>query len=314
VLFSHFSLINSSIAQTRKAVSMIRIEAPRTAILLAAALAASALLGPASVTAKEHGDKKDNPVVARVDGKEIHRADVEAARTRLPERFQQVPTEAVFGMLVSSLVDTKIMSAEARKRGIEKDEDYKAQMRRIRDQVLERMLLTRHLEQVLNDDVINKAYQDLLKEAKDKKEIRARHILVKTEDAAKALIVKLDGGADFAELAKSSSTGPSGKTGGDLGYFTPEMMVPEFSKAAAAMKKGAHSKTPVKSQFGWHVIKLEDRRKAAPPSLEQVRGQLGLELSRKEGSKFIEGLRKNANVERFNLDGTPVEQAKKKDK
>ncbi len=249
-----------------------------------------------------------NPVVARVNGLEIRLSDVEEARTRLPERFRQGPLEGVFRILVDTLIDSKIMAAEARKQGIADDPAFKRRMAMITEQVLERMLLTRHLERTLTDGMLKKAYGDMVRNMGDKKEIRVRHILLKTEKEAKAVIAELDKGADFAELAKKKSIGPSKDVGGDLGYFGEGQMVPAFFKAAFALDVGAVTKVPVKTRFGWHVIKLEDKRNAKPPTFEEMRDRLSAELSRKIGGEYIETLRKKAKLELFNMNGAPIKE------
>ncbi len=125
-------------------------------------------------------------------------------------------------------------------------------------------------------------------------EFKARHILVETEEAAVALIAELDGGADFVELAKEKSTGPSGPSGGDLGWFTPERMVPEFSNAVAALEDGAYSESPVQSQFGWHVILREDSRQSTPPPFESVGEVLKQQVEQRKLQDFITELRGDA--------------------
>ena len=130
---------------------------------------------------------------------------------------------------------------------------------------------------------------------------------METEGRASEIIADLKKGEDFAELARKRSTGPSASAGGDLGYFSADQMVPEFAKAAFALDKGEFTETPVKTQFGWHVIKVEDRRPAAPPTVEEVSETLRAELSREIGAAYIQGLREKADVQRFDPDGSPVE-------
>ena len=129
------------------------------------------------------------------------------------------------------------------------------------------------------------------------KEYKARHILVKTEDEAKAVVKQLDDGSDFAKLAKEKSTGPSGKTGGDLGWFRPQQMVPPFSDAVAAMKKNTYTKKPVKTQFGWHVIKLEDLRDVQPPKFEDIKDQVKTIVQTKRVQKYVKSLRDKAKID-----------------
>jgi peptidyl-prolyl cis-trans isomerase C len=167
---------------------------------------------------------------------------------------------------------------------------------RITDQILERAFLVEHIEKRLTEKALQESYQKLIAETEKQSEVHARHILVKTEQEAKDLIAELGKGGDFIALAKKHSTGPSGANGGDLGFFRAGQMVPAFSEAAFAMEKGAVSKTPVKTQFGWHVIKVEDRRTAKAPAVDEVREKLVSDLSNKIGNDLIESLRAKATI------------------
>jgi len=247
-------------------------------------------------------------VVANVNGIKIFKADIEEARLRLPERFSGVPLEAVYGLLVNSLIDSKLVAAEARKINLDKDEVVRQQLQRIEEQVLERAFLTTYINKRITDKALAEQYEKMIKQVAKKEEVSARHILLETEAQAREVIKELKGGADFAELAKTRSKGPSGATGGDLGFFAEGQMVPAFSKAAFALKAGETTDEPVQTQFGWHVIKVEDRRTVQPPSLEKAEPDLRLALSREIGSQLLQELRKSATVERFNLDGTPMKE------
>jgi peptidyl-prolyl cis-trans isomerase C len=140
-------------------------------------------------------------------------------------------------------------------------------------------------------------YETFLEENPPKQEIKARHILLENEEDAKAVIEALDGGADFAELAKERSTGPSGANGGDLGFFTADMMVADFSDAAFALEPGSYSAEPVQTQFGWHVILVEETREGAQPPLDEVREQLVAELQTQAVQEMLTELRAAAGVE-----------------
>ena len=155
------------------------------------------------------------------------------------------------------------------------------------------------------DAEVKARYEAEAKKLANIEQIKARHILVKTEDGAKAIIAELKGGGDFAELAKKKSTGPSATDGGDLGFFGKGQMVPAFEKAAYALNAGAFSETPVKTQFGWHVIKVEERKKADIPSFEEMEPAIRDRLSQDAGSAYIMKLRKEAKITRFNADGSP---------
>ena len=275
----------------------------------AAALAVvfAVLLPSPAPAAEDKDEKRDDPVVAIVDGAPIQRSDVEEARGRLPARMRQLPLQVVFELLRDSLINTKLVAGQAREQGLHEEEKIRRQMARTEDQILERAFLVRYIEERITEDALQERYEKLVGEMKDKEEISARHILVETEGKAREIIAELKKGEDFAELAKKRSTGPSASGGGDLGFFSADQMVPEFAKAAFALDKGEFTETPVKTQFGWHVIKVEDRRTAKPPAVEEVSKTLRAELSREIGAAYIQGLREKADVQRFNSDGSPLE-------
>jgi len=254
---------------------------------------------------------KDNPVVATVNGMEIRRADVEDARQFLPQQYRNLPFQALYPTLLNSLIDLRLAVAEAKAQKMDQSQEYKDNMERVGGQILQSILLNEVVTKATTDDKLKASYDEFLKTAKPGEEISARHILVKTEDEAKAVIKELSGGADFAELAKKKSTGPSGANGGDLGYFKTGQMVPEFEQAAMALKKGETSKTPVKTQFGWHVIKVEDRRPATPPTFEEKRQEILAQLAQAAVADYKKNLREGAKVTQFNLDGSPLETKKK---
>ena len=275
--------------------------------LTAAAFAAATLLlsAPPPASAAE-----TDPVVATVNGLAILRSEVEDAHQMLPEQYANVPFEMIFPTLLESLIDMHLAAADARSRKMDQDDEFKAQMARIETQVLQRFALARAMDSALTDDAISTRYDETVRGAKGNQEIHARHILVADEAAAKAVIEELDKGADFAELAKERSTGPSGKQGGDLGYFGRGQMVPAFEEVAFALEAGAITQTPVKTQFGWHVIKLEDKRTAPPPTFEAMEPQIRAEISQAAGTAYLQGLRDGAAIERFNADGSPAAKAK----
>lgn len=248
----------------------------------------------------------DDPVVATVNGQEILRSHIKAAHQLLPKQYQQVPFEQIFPALVDSVIDTKLAAADARARKMHEDAAFKDQMRRIEDQILQRTVLQNEMTRDVSAEALKERYDVMVAGLGEKEEVHARHILLKTEKEAKDVIADLEKGGDFAELAKTKSTGPSGPNGGDLGYFGKGQMVPEFETAAFAMEKGAHSKAPVKTQFGFHVIKVENRRKAEAPTFASVAEQLRNEISQERGTTYVENLRKKSKITRFTLDGKPL--------
>ncbi len=256
--------------------------------------------------------KSADPIVATVNGETIHQSMVNDARSLLPPEMQQVPITMLYPVLVNRLIDTILVADEARRQGYDKKKDIQRRIKRINDQVLERAFLVKYIEKRVTEKALKAKYQMLVDKTKNQNEVHARHILVKTEKKAEELIKKLKKGADFAKLAKEHSKGPSGEKGGDLGFFRKEQMVAPFSKAAFAMKKNEVSKKPVQTQFGWHVIKVEDRRVAKPPAVEAVREQLVSDLSNDIGTELIKKLRKKAKIDIRSSGGSALDSGAKK--
>jgi len=247
----------------------------------------------------------DDPVVATVNGVEILRSEVQEAHQLLPREYSSVPLEMIFPNLLDSLIDTQLSAADARVRKIDQEEEVKEQLAGIETRLLQRIVLQREIDASLTEETIQARYDEMIKKS-GKEEIHVRHILLKTEDEAKAVIEELGKGGDFAELAKQRSTGPTGPAGGDLGFFGKGQMVPEFEAAAFALEAGKHTEVPVQTQFGWHIIKMDERRVAEPPKLADVIDQIRTSISQEVGGAYLTRLRGEAEISRFNLDGTPM--------
>jgi peptidyl-prolyl cis-trans isomerase C len=228
----------------------------------------------------------ENPVVATVNGAEIRLSEVKGAYENLPQQYKQVPYEAIFPGLVDSLIDARLAMADARAKKVQEEKEFKEQMVRVERQLLQRMMLNRVIKEAVTDAALKARYDAVAKELAAGEQVKARHVLLKTEADAKAVIALLDKGGDFAELAKTKSTGPSASSGGDLGFFGKGQMVPAFEKAAFSVEKGTYTETPVKTQFGWHVIKVEDRKKQDVPSFEKMEPSLRSELSQQAGIDY----------------------------
>jgi peptidyl-prolyl cis-trans isomerase C len=246
-----------------------------------------------------------DPVVARINGTELHRSDVIEAIRGLPPQVQQQPIERLYPALLEQMVGTVLVSQAGRKARLQDNPEVKKRLALVQDQLIADAYVQKLLQKQVTDQKLHARYDKFIKDAPPREEVHARHILVASEDEAKAVIAELKKGADFNKLAQEKTTDPSGKTsGGDLGYFTKEDMVPEFADAAFKLKPGAYTETPVKTQFGWHVIKVEDRRMAKPPTFEQVKPKLGNEMSREIVGDKVKELRLAAKIETFNLDGS----------
>ena len=247
-----------------------------------------------------------NTVVARVDGTELHLSDVEAAQQNLPPQAQKLPLEQIYPMLLDRLVDGALITEAGRKEHLEQDPELQVRLKRYEDRLIQEAYLNQAIKAAETEDQLKARYQTFAKDTAGREEVHAQHILVKTEDEAKLVIAELDKGADFGELAKKYSTDPSASSGGDLGYFGHDDMVKAFTDAAFALSPGRYSKTPVKTEFGWHVIKVEDRRAGKPPSFEEAREQLSRDLAHEIIDAKLQNLRGAAKIEEFGLDGKPL--------
>lgn len=277
----------------------------RTLLALAAALAIVTPIVAHAAGQTPAPAAQPDPVVARVNGTEIHRSEVLAARAMLPAQVQQIPFEQVYPQLLDNLVSNMLASQAGRKQKLADDPEVKKRLQLAQDQIIEEVYLRRYITAAITDDKVKARYDQFVKEQKPQDQVNAKHILVKTEDEAKAVIDDLKKGGDFAAIAKEKSNDPGTKaTGGDLGWFTKDEMVPEFADAAFKLQKGQYTETPVKTQFGYHVIMLVDRRTAPPPTMEEARPQVVSLLQRELLDQKVKELRAGAKIEVFNLDGS----------
>jgi len=240
----------------------------------------------------------DNPVLAKVNGSEIRQSDVTAAEKDIGASLAQLDPATRQASVVQLLIDLKLVAKAAEDKKIADTPDFKQKLAFTRSRLLMDTLLDQEGKAAVTDAALKQVYDDAAKQISGEQEVHARHILVETEDKAKEIIAKLKKGADFAELAKKESKDPGASDGGDLGFFTKDQMVPEFSAAAFALEPGKIS-DPVKSQFGWHVIKVEEKRARKAPPFEQVKPQLEAFVIRKAQAEYVAKLRSDAKIERL---------------
>ena len=238
----------------------------------------------------------DSKIVATVNGTAITLDEFnEYAAHRLQPGSK--PTAAEAKAIVNELVSLELVVQEALKKGLDKKPELVKNIESQRRVLLANAALKDYIEShPITDEQLKKEYEQRVA-GTNTKELKARHILVKTEAEAKAIIAQLDKGADFAKLAKEKSSDSSAKEGGDLGWFNPNQMVKPFSDAALALKKGEYTKKPVQSQFGWHVIMLEDSRSPQVPSFDQMKDRVRNFMQQKLSQDFIEGLKTAGKVE-----------------
>ena len=251
----------------------------------------------------------DNPVLAKVNGSEIRQSDLALAEEELGPSLAQMDPATKKDNVLSFLIDMKIVSKAAEDKKIENGEEFKKRLAFTRNRLLMDSLLATEGKAATTDEAMKKVYEDASKQITGEQEVHARHILVETEDEAKAVVEELKKGADFAELAKKKSKDPGASDGGDLGFFTKDQMVPEFSVVAFTLEPGKIS-DPVKSQFGWHVIKVEEKRNRQAPPFEQVKAQIETYVTRKAQADYVGKLREAAKIERMDK---PADAAAKPD-
>jgi peptidyl-prolyl cis-trans isomerase C len=256
------------------------------------------------------GPPAGNPVVARVDGTELRLSDVEAMQQSLPQQAQKLPLKQIYPILLDRLVDGALVAQAGRKEHLDQDPAVERRLRLYEDRLIQQAYVEQLIKGAESEDQLKARYQKFLEEKPAREEVHARHILVKTEAEAKAIIAQLDKGADFATLAKKNSTDPGAASGGDLGYFGRDDMVPAFTAAAFALPVGKYTETPVKTEFGWHVILVEDHRVKKPPNFAEAREQVSQLLARDIIQAKLKELREAAKIETFGLDGKPLPPAK----
>lgn len=217
---------------------------------------------------------QEDKVVAKVGTLEITQSELDLAVQNLDPQLAQLPDEQKKVAALSGAIDVKLLASGALAEGVDKTDDFKKRMSYIGDRELHNAFFRKHVVEATTDEEVKARYDKEIAALPKQEEVKAAHILVKTEDEAKAIVAKLDKGEDFAKLAKENSQDSNKDDGGDLGWFGPGRMVPEFEEAAFGLEKGAYTKTPVKTQFGFHVIKVEDKRDAPPPAFEQVQDQV----------------------------------------
>lgn len=280
-----------------------------------AKLSASLLVGAALFVASGQGFAQDaapaapaaeaaapaqvdpNAVVARVGDETITEADLAFAAEDMGQDLANVPPEERKAFLTTVLIDMKVMAIAAKADQMNQTDSFKRRLTYLEDRALRRAYFTEKVAATVTPEAVQAAYDEFTKTFTPQDEVHARHILVASKEEADAIKTELDGGASFEDIAKEKSIDPgSGANGGDLGFFGKGMMVPEFEAAALALEPGQVSE-PVQSQFGWHIIKVEEKRKSAPPSLQQVGAQLQQQVLFKALDTEISRLKETTAVE-----------------
>ena len=271
--------------------------------VIAAVMCASPAYAAPKAKAKTAVDKA--PVAAVVNGKKVYIKELQELKDAVPQ-LQQISLDALYEQLQASMIDATLLSQAAEKEKIKNDPQYKKLAAEMEEQLARRLYLDKKIKEMRTKDKMQKIYAQYLKDNPPQEEVKASHILVKTEREAADIIKQLNAGADFAEIANKKSIDPSGN-GGDLGFFSRETMVPEFAEAAFSMKEGELSQKPVKTQFGYHVIKVEKRRIAEPPAFEEVETQLSERFNVDASDEVMKNLRSKAKIVRYDINGKPLD-------
>jgi peptidyl-prolyl cis-trans isomerase C len=272
-------------------------------ILVAGAQAQSAAPAGAAPAAAPAGDT----VLATVDGKPIHMSDIQEAGNNLPANLQQLPPDQLFPLLVNQLIDRDALLVAANAEHLAKDPKVKAAMQDAANEKLENAYVQQKVGPQVTDASVQAEFNKNYANKPGPEQVDARHILVKTQAEAQAIIDQLNKGADFATLATKDSIDPGAKNGGELGWFSQGEMVPAFANAAFALTPGQYTKTPVQTQFGWHVILCEGKRTAPAPSFASVKDQIRQQLADDAIKATLADVRSKVKIKLFNPDGSPAD-------
>ncbi len=240
----------------------------------------------------------EESVVAKIGDKAVTERDLAMATADLAEQFAQVPEEQRKAAILNALIDVKLLALKGEAAGLEKDASFIARMNFLRERALHNQYFQENALNKVTDEEVKARYDKEIAAMPVEQEMRAMHILVKTKEEAEAVIKEIEAGKDFAALAKEKSTDPSAASnGGDLGFFGKGQMVPEFEAAVMALKVGEYTKTPVQTQFGFHVIRKEEERAVQPPEFKDVEAQVRQIVVREKYAKLVEEARKEVTIE-----------------
>lgn len=260
------------------------------------------VLVAAAFTYKVYAEK-NNGVAAVVNGEKITVAEMKEAYEKNPQIKAQASFEEFYAQALDIMVNSKLALQAATKANVQATPEFQAQLAELQDEIARQVYLEKQVDARVTDEKVKEVYDEYLAKFKPEKEVKAKHILVEDEALAKDIIAKINSKkATFDDLAKQFS-----KDQPDLGYFTADVMVKEFSDAAMKMEKNTYSKEPVKTQYGYHVIFVEDIRETEPQPFEAIEDQIKLSLSQQAVADIVKELNDNAKIEKFDLDGKKIE-------
>ncbi len=246
-------------------------------------------------TANKDSFSANRTIVATVGGEPVYLSEVYNF-WQGDERLKNAPIEFIYKDILDTIVQNKALSIQAKRSGVERLASYKADLKRRKEQALIVAYIKDRLDKEITNDVLQAEYEKFVAENPTEDEVQASHILVDSQDLAKKITSEIKKGSSFEDLAAKYSIDSNGKNGGKLGYFKKGDMVPEFASAVFSMKVGDVTKEPIKTMFGWHVVKVTDRRKSAPPEFDKVKDYLKMKLSEDMYPKIIEESKSRSKI------------------
>jgi len=252
----------------------------------------------AAATAAAPAVKEGDPVVATVNGENIKKSDVMAFIGTLPDQYKSAPIDQLFPKVRDEIIRDKLIDKKAAAANLAADPEVTKTLAKVKEEVIRNVYIERQITPQVNDQALKAAYKSMVDKMANIQEVHARHILLDSEDKAKDVIKQLDGGAKWDDVAKNHSSG-------DLGYFAKGEMVPEVETAAFALDAGKYTEKPVKTQLGWHVIQVLDKRKRPEPEFDAVKPQLESQLRQEAFQSMLEQWQKGADVKKFDINGAP---------
>lgn len=248
----------------------------------------------------------DDPVVAIVDGQKITYSQVMTTKTSLPKQYQSKSDKELFPLLLNQAVDTLLIDKAAKASGIDQQPNVQKDIAKATETIVAQAYLLSKVKDIISDASVQAKYNEVIKNFPKENEIHLRHILLDNKETALSVIKALKGGADFKTLAKAKSKDGTAKEGGDLGFFRKSELPQELADAAFALKAGTYSQEPVKTDFGWHVLKVDAIREAKPPKFEEIKIELKSLMTQEAVVALVKDLRSKSKIELFDKDGKPL--------
>lgn len=247
-----------------------------------------------------------DPVVAVVDGHKFTYSQVMEAKAGLPKQYQAAPDDKIFPVLLNQTVDTYLINKAAQASGEANNPEVKKEIAKASEALISQAYLLSKVKNTISDAAVQAKYNEVIKNFPQEKEVHLRHILVDSKEVAQSVIKALKGGADFKKLAQTKSKDGTSKEGGDLGFFRKSELPKELADAAFALTPGSYSQEPVKTDFGWHVLKVEEIRDAKPPKFEEVKNEIKALMTQEAVVALVKDLRSKVKIELFDKDGKPM--------